>query len=108
MMGTGSQEDPELMIGTQSEPSSCLRIGSSDTCLSVSSSNSCEPDRKGKGVVGLLLLVEVTVSISGFVVVLWLVFLSSSVDCIFGEKFFLGGFDSAKRLSFSPNNPLWF
>ena len=104
MIGTGSQEDPELMIGTQSEPSSCLRIGSSDACLSFSSSNSCEPDRKGKGVVGLLLLVEVT----GFVVGLWLVFLSSSADCIFGEKFFLGGFDSAKRLSFSPNNPLWF
>ena len=53
--GTGSQEVPELMRGTQSVPSSCLRVASGGKCSTSSSVAAWEPERKGKGVLGLLL-----------------------------------------------------
>ena len=57
MIGTGSHDDPEFIRGTQSVPSSCLRVASGNEYFSFfSSSNPCEPDRKGKGVLDLLLI----------------------------------------------------
>ena len=97
MIGTGSQEDPELIRGTQPMPSSCLRVDSGKRCFSFSSSNPCEPDRKGKGVLGLLLFIEATVFISGvFGVSLdeLSVLLSCPVDDSFAVKSRWGGFDS--------------
>ena len=48
-------------------PSSCLRVASGGKCSTSSSVAAWEPERKGKGVLGLLLgLSEETALISGF------------------------------------------
>ena len=96
VIGTGSQDEPELIRGTHPVSSSCLRVDSGKKFFSFSSSNPCEPldpckpskpfdlsnprdpsnpfdpsnpcepDRNGKGVLGLLLFIEASVLISKF------------------------------------------
>ena len=70
-------------------PSSCLRVASGGKCSTSSSVAAWEPERKGKGVLGLLLGLSVDTGFSGFAA-FCLVLDFSNMDVSLGAMLCLG------------------